>query len=636
MKKSGVTLVMGGTSDYAFALGNVLIGLETFSSGLVDDVALFHNGISEHDQRCLRKIRQCRFVEYDPPALRRMADTVAVRRFSLLSFVPYEIFRLLDHAEYVLFLDADVVILRDIRGLLEYAAPIGMKEGGYPLNVSLGPNSYGFRNNILGHSSGVIIAHESLPYAGLAEQCYDLTAKHRHSLRYPDQGIINLVLHLNRIQVKTFPKTYNSGMADFVPGRHILHETLQFKFWSHGMLNLMSPEWEAYDRQWRALGGTPYKGEKRLWKFKELQADKTRNLLFMAAVFNDVLQRFLAALQARIKAAGVSATSPDEYSLQVHHAAFPDFRYVASIWGIMAKIEFFTRDKELFNDCKTIISRLPPEEAKTFALEASAWGSRIRKEQHIDAAFLNNGSGLAFCTKALNDLARITVQARPGLADFLHPLTSVYHQDVKHSAANEKAPDPGFVFDYIYANNLWGKGSGSGSSYELNKGYIDFLHQFFKIYKINSVCDIGCGDWQFSKHIDYTNIIYEGYDVSEQIIKNNKNFKKENINFIHYDGNFEKVKQADLVIVKEVLQHLPNSWIEQYIKSLYKFKYAIIGNIYRKGMQENIDIPMGRYRCLDLRQKPFNLPCREVFRIVRRPSNNDIAFFLWENPDMRA
>ena len=54
-----------------------------------------------------------------------------------------------------------------------------------------------------------------------------------------------------------------------------------------------------------------------------------------------------------------------------------------------------------------------------------------------------------------------------------------------------------------------------------NKKYITFLTKFLKDHDITNVCDIGCGDWQVSKHIDWTGIHYLGIDVVKDVIKKN-------------------------------------------------------------------------------------------------------------------
>ena len=429
-KKNRVTLIMGGTHDYAFALGNVLIGLEKMSPGLVDRALIFHNGISEHDRNCLRKIRQCDFADYAPPALMPLAGNDTLKRFSLLSFVSYETFSQLEHSEYVLFLDADLVILRDISGLLNYA-PLGLKKGGYPLNTSLGPNDYGIDDSVLGPSSGVIIAHESMPYQGLTEQCYELTLKHWNSLHYPDQGIINLVLYRNGIKHNSFPISYNSGLNDFVPNRHIHHEGYAAKFWNNGIMNLLSPEWEGYDREWRALGGTPYVGKKEMWDFSSMHRNRLNNEFLMAHVYHDALRSFTQSLRDTLRQAGAAGAIIDGYGVRLFKPQGMGVSLGINVWGKQARAELFVKGAESVGRCMAALEESPAYKAGELVVLRRGEKIWIRRESVITAAFFRDGSGRAFCLNALRELAGIGMLAGPESEELFRPALDLPEKEEK-------------------------------------------------------------------------------------------------------------------------------------------------------------------------------------------------------------
>ena len=79
-------------------------------------------------------------------------------------------------------------------------------------------------------------------------------------------------------------------------------------------------------------------------------------------------------------------------------------------------------------------------------------------------------------------------------------------------------------FTRIYDKELWGKGkgSGAGSSLFANKKYISFLEDFLKSNNIKNVIDYGCGDWQFSQHINWEGVNYLGLDIVDSVIDSNK------------------------------------------------------------------------------------------------------------------
>ena len=74
--------------------------------------------------------------------------------------------------------------------------------------------------------------------------------------------------------------------------------------------------------------------------------------------------------------------------------------------------------------------------------------------------------------------------------------------------------------------------------------------------EISRIVDFGCGDWQSSKLIDWGGATYLGIDVvSDLIDRNEKCFTTEKVSFKNSDSLLGE--KGDLLIVKDVLQHLP-------------------------------------------------------------------------------
>jgi SAM-dependent methyltransferase len=170
------------------------------------------------------------------------------------------------------------------------------------------------------------------------------------------------------------------------------------------------------------------------------------------------------------------------------------------------------------------------------------------------------------------------------------------------------------AFTRIYKSGLWGKNnagegtSGEGSSLLTTESYRTFLQQFLKEMHIHSVVDAGCGDWEFSRAIKWDGIDYKGYDVVKSVIKKNKaKFSRSNIQFYHVDLLQTELPTADLLLCKDVLQHLTIEDVLLFIKQLPKFKYCLITNdVYPTTLSShNPQIARGDYRPLDLTQPPF-------------------------------
>lgn len=78
------------------------------------------------------------------------------------------------------------------------------------------------------------------------------------------------------------------------------------------------------------------------------------------------------------------------------------------------------------------------------------------------------------------------------------------------------------LFDVVYETNMWGFGSGSGSLERVTGGYVAFLQEFFKSHNIKSIADAGCGDWQFSKNLNF-NIESNALNTSQSIANTGQN-----------------------------------------------------------------------------------------------------------------
>jgi SAM-dependent methyltransferase len=165
-------------------------------------------------------------------------------------------------------------------------------------------------------------------------------------------------------------------------------------------------------------------------------------------------------------------------------------------------------------------------------------------------------------------------------------------------------------FSEIYDKNLWHCGSGEGSLPSYTISYRHFLEKFLREYNIKSVIDIGCGDWQFSKFIDWSNYNYIGLDCVQSVIDtNNSKYGKENIKFAYCDvfNNADTVpNNCDVIILKDVLIHWPNEYIRTFLPILkQKCKYLLTINTNGQTV-DDYNINLGDFRRLSCNMKPLN------------------------------
>src|SRR5262249_20288730 len=87
---------------------------------------------------------------------------------------------------------------------------------------------------------------------------------------------------------------------------------------------------------------------------------------------------------------------------------------------------------------------------------------------------------------------------------------------------------------------------------------------------------------------------------------NNANFAAANVRFKTLRAVAD-LPRADLVVCKDVLQHLPVKDVNEYLDYfLANYRYAIVTNDIYPDKYVNIDIPYGAGRAIRLDRPPFN------------------------------
>lgn len=116
-----------------------------------------------------------------------------------------------------------------------------------------------------------------------------------------------------------------------------------------------------------------------------------------------------------------------------------------------------------------------------------------------------------------------------------------------------------------------------------------------------SVVDAGCGDWDFSRLIDWGGARYLGIDISNVVIERLKTHRSDRFEFQMGDIT-EDLPPADLLICKDVLQHLPIELVNKFIRNNLKkgkYRWALITND-ALAAGGNKDTNTGDYRRIDL------------------------------------
>lgn len=205
------------------------------------------------------------------------------------------------------------------------------------------------------------------------------------------------------------------------------------------------------------------------------------------------------------------------------------------------------------------------------------------------------------------------------------------------------------VFTKINENKIWtdnrnleyNGSSGGGSNIEYNKdSYIPFLKKFITDNNIKNIVDLGSRDFKCGKLIYddldikyigydiYDYIGYDIYDIYDTIIKYNSKLHSLKYTFIHLDffNNKERIRNGDMCILKDVIQHwsLDNIYIFlDYLVEYKKFKYILICNCCNQ-KENNTNINDGDFRPLSCQYFPlkkynpikvYNYNSKEVYVI---------------------
>jgi SAM-dependent methyltransferase len=170
------------------------------------------------------------------------------------------------------------------------------------------------------------------------------------------------------------------------------------------------------------------------------------------------------------------------------------------------------------------------------------------------------------------------------------------------------------AFSSVYARDDWQGGSGRGSTPENTAEYRALIERFLQTHDIKRVVDIGCGDWQFSHLINWGNIDYLGIDTVPAVIEANRQRYGAPYRFECLDVTRDTLPPADLVILKDVLQHWPTDTIQAFLPRLEEYRFVIVTNCTFESPSLNSDIAMTGFRPLDLRKAPFFLEAEELLR----------------------
>ncbi len=167
------------------------------------------------------------------------------------------------------------------------------------------------------------------------------------------------------------------------------------------------------------------------------------------------------------------------------------------------------------------------------------------------------------------------------------------------------------AFTEIYDKDVWQlrkKGWALGAvQRERWTRFTALIQDFMALNGVTSVVEFGCGKWGYARMIDWTGIRYDGFDVVPRLIdRNRRRHEQPNVQF-HLLQPGTKLPKADLLISKDVLQHLPTEDVHYYLGTFKKlYKHMLIMNDVVPVENMNGDVAHGGYRSLSFDRAPFD------------------------------
>lgn len=126
------------------------------------------------------------------------------------------------------------------------------------------------------------------------------------------------------------------------------------------------------------------------------------------------------------------------------------------------------------------------------------------------------------------------------------------------------------IFESIYRDKHWGDGSGGGSRPEAALPFADIATRIIRKLLPAVVLDIGAGDGWTASHIDLGKARYVGIDAALSIVAHAQEHHGWGV-FLQRDALTEPLPVADLVLLKEVTQHLDDASVHVLLHKLRKY-----------------------------------------------------------------
>lgn len=251
-------LVIGGTKKDWEAMAVFLLNFKMVMPNTVEDIIVFHDGITKKQQKLMNNVSKIKFVRYICPISKlKCLKNKSVRYFSRMVFCKYECFRLLKEYDFVVWSDYDVVLKESIAEIID--TQCGFKtvcNEEIPLRENLLKkitNRDILKYDLLAESicTPLFVLHRNIgDYTNYYSWCYKQTKKYINDLYLPEQAIISMLVQKYNIDYEKIDRrVYCSHPSNDKQDIKVLHAYGQPKFWN-GLDNKI---WNNYYQKWQEM-----------------------------------------------------------------------------------------------------------------------------------------------------------------------------------------------------------------------------------------------------------------------------------------------------------------------------------------------------------------------------------------------
>ena len=190
------------------------------------------------------------------------------------------------------------------------------------------------------------------------------------------------------------------------------------------------------------------------------------------------------------------------------------------------------------------------------------------------------------------------------------PLTFDTRHFQKEFTSSGKSLAPEDTFRKIYATNHWlgNSISGQGSDTDQTRELLKAIPLLIAEYKIKSVLDLPCGDFNWFSGMEL-NISYIGGDIVQELVDNNNRlYSTDHRYFRKINLLSDPLADTDLLLCRDCMVHLSNNDVLTAIENIRRSRIKYLLTTTFTECDENQDIITGDWRIINLTLPPFNLP----------------------------